>query len=184
MNYNIGGAFMVLFLIWWGGINSELNLNQRLQYTSVSVFLQKSTTSVFLQKSTTSVFLQKSTTSVFLQKSTTSVFLQKSTTSVFLQKSTRNSVFSVFLQKINDNQCFFRNQRLQCFFRNQRLLFLQKSTLTVCVDISLKINVNLCQQKISESSNLLFLVLTVCDPFNLQKKKKTSIIPNKKKKQH
>ena len=40
------------------------------------------------------------------------------------------------------------------------------------VTTSSKINVNLCQQKLSVSSNLLFLVLTVCDPFNLKKKKK------------
>ena len=119
MNNHIGGLFMVLFLFWWGGINSELNLNQRLQYTSVSVFLQKSTTSVFLTE-------------------------LESTTSVYFSVSVSSEIndFSVS-SEIND----------------------------FSVDISSKINVNLCQQKLSVSSNLLFLVLTVCDPFNLQKKK-------------
>ena len=129
MNNHIGGLFMVLFLFWWGGINSELNLNQRLQYTSVSVFLQKSTTSVFLTE-------------------------LESTTSVYFSVSVSSEIndFSVS-SEIND---FSVSSEFNDF----------------SVTTSSKINVNLCQQKLSVSSNLLFLVLTVCDPFNLQKKKK------------
>ena len=149
MNNHIGSLFMVLFLFWWGGINSELNLNHRLQYTSVSVFLQKSTTSVFLQKSTTSVFLTE-------LESTTSVYFSVSVSSEINDFSVSSEIndFSVS-SEIND---FSVSSEINDF----------------SVDISSKINVNLCQQKLSVSSNLLFLVLTVCDPFNLKKKKITN----------